>query len=63
MNIGDKILERLSEASAPISGEQLAAELSVSRNAVWKGVNSLREQGFKIDAANNPKTAACAPLR
>lgn len=53
MNIGDKILERLSEASAPISGEQLAAELSVSRSAVWKGVNSLREQGFKIDAANN----------
>ena len=36
-----------------ISGETLAQELGVSRNAIWKAVHTLREGGYTIDAAPN----------
>jgi BirA family biotin operon repressor/biotin-[acetyl-CoA-carboxylase] ligase len=35
------------------SGEQLAAELGVSRGAVWKAAQSLRELGATLDAVRN----------
>lgn len=35
------------------SGEEIAAELSVSRAAVWKAVNALRKDGYCIDAVTN----------
>ena len=35
------------------SGEEIADKLSVSRTAVWKAVNSLRKEGYKIHAAQN----------
>lgn len=35
------------------SGEEIAAKLSVSRTAVWKAVNSLRSEGYEIDAVPN----------
>ena len=36
-----------------LSGEELAGRLQVSRTAVWKAVNALREAGYCIDAAQN----------
>lgn len=36
-----------------LSGEEIARELNVSRTAVWKAVNALRNAGFEIDAAQN----------
>ena len=35
------------------SGEEIARELNVSRTAVWKAVNALRDAGYEIDAAQN----------
>ena len=35
------------------SGEEIAARLAVSRAAVWKAVNSLRTEGYEIDAVPN----------
>ena len=35
------------------SGEEIAERLSVSRTAVWKAVNSLRSEGYEIDAVQN----------
>lgn len=35
------------------SGEELAARLAVSRTAVWKAVNSLRKEGYEIQAVRN----------
>ncbi|TKR27925.1 biotin--[acetyl-CoA-carboxylase] ligase [Natronomonas salsuginis] len=43
-----RILESLSEA--PVSGPTLADELDVSRAAVWKHIEALRERGFEIDS-------------
>lgn len=35
-----------------ISGEQLSKELGISRTAVWKHINALREEGYNIESAN-----------
>lgn len=36
-----------------LSGEELAKQLGVSRAAVWKAMNTLKSQGFVIDAVTN----------
>lgn len=36
-----------------ISGNDIANKLNVSRNAVWKAVNSLKEEGYNIDSIRN----------
>lgn len=42
-----------SQQGSFFSGEELAQELQVSRAAVWKAVNALRQEGFAIDAVTN----------
>ncbi|THE65285.1 biotin--[acetyl-CoA-carboxylase] ligase [Salinadaptatus halalkaliphilus] len=42
------ILEAL--ADGPVSGPDLAAELDVSRAAIWKHVDELRDSGFEIES-------------
>lgn len=32
----------------PLSGQALADQFHVSRNAVWKAINSLKEEGYPI---------------
>jgi BirA family biotin operon repressor/biotin-[acetyl-CoA-carboxylase] ligase len=54
MNVKEKVLEVLEEKKGEsISGGELAAELGVSRNAVWKAVKSLQSEGYTITAATN----------
>ena len=36
-----------------VSGQELAATLGVSRNAVWKAVEALRADGYAIDSGTN----------
>ncbi len=36
-----------------LSGEFLAEQLGVSRTAIWKGINSLKADGFAIEAVRN----------
>lgn len=36
-----------------ISGEDLASKLDLSRTAIWKAINSLRKDGYVIDAVQN----------
>ena len=36
-----------------LSGEEIAENLGISRNAVWKAVNELRKTGYDIEAVNN----------
>ncbi|MBL8966780.1 MAG: biotin--[acetyl-CoA-carboxylase] ligase [Spirochaetaceae bacterium] len=44
------ILERLRASPEPVSGESLAEELGVSRVAVWKQLEALREAGYALEA-------------
>jgi len=36
-----------------LSGEGIAKMLNISRNAVWKAVNSLKKEGYSISSVNN----------
>ncbi len=52
MGLKEKALEVLGSGET-VSGAQLARELGVSRNAVWKVMNQLRQSGYEIDAVTN----------
>ena len=36
-----------------ISGERIAKELHITRSAVWKGIQALKEEGCPITAGTN----------
>lgn len=48
-----KILQALREADGYVSGQQLCEQFGVSRTAVWKAINQLREMGYEIDSVSN----------
>lgn len=45
-----KIIDRLHEEDGFISGEKLSEEFGLSRTAIWKHVNALREDGYEIES-------------
>ncbi len=47
------ILNLLRNSGEYISGQELCDSLGVSRTAVWKAVNQLKEEGYKIEAVRN----------
>lgn len=48
--IKDKILQRfLAAGDEPISGQQLADELNVSRTAIWKHMQTLQQEGYTFE--------------
>lgn len=52
MNVKNKLLDALANAGNEyISGAALAAQLGVSRNAVWKAVKALNAEGYGIESA------------
>lgn len=54
MTLKDKVLEKLNEKIGEyLSGEMLSTEFGVSRNAVWKAINLLKNQGHNIDSIPN----------
>jgi len=46
----EKILEFLRKKQGHVSGEEIAAELKISRQALWKHIRVLKELGFDIAA-------------
>lgn len=48
-----EILKILREKSDYVSGQELCDAFGVSRTAVWKAVNSLKNDGFMIDSVTN----------
>jgi BirA family biotin operon repressor/biotin-[acetyl-CoA-carboxylase] ligase len=49
----DKVLEILTNADDYISGQEISAQLGVSRQSIWKAVNALKEKGYKIHSVTN----------
>lgn len=50
LSMKDKILKRfLEEEGNPISGQQLADALGVSRTAIWKHLQTLQEEGYEFE--------------
>ncbi|MBK6596521.1 MAG: biotin--[acetyl-CoA-carboxylase] ligase [Proteobacteria bacterium] len=52
MPLAQRVFQRLSDAAFR-SGEELAAELDVTRAAVWKAVEQLRDLGVPLEAQPN----------
>lgn len=49
----DKIIEViLSSGEDFVSGEELSKKLGISRTAIWKHINILREEGYDIESVN-----------
>lgn len=47
------ILALLRESNGYVSGQQLCDRFQVSRTAVWKVINQLKEEGYRIEAVPN----------
>lgn len=47
----DQVLALLKAGDAPCSGEGMSRTLGVSRAAVWKAVEALRQEGYVISSA------------
>ena len=48
-----EILKLLREQDGYLSGQQICETLGVSRTAVWKVMNQLKEEGYQIEAVPN----------
>lgn len=48
-----EILKALRETEGYISGQELCDRFSVSRTAIWKVINQLKEEGYSIEAVRN----------
>lgn len=48
-----KILDALKKSNSYVSGEYLSDMLGVTRSAVWKSINALRDEGYVIDSVTN----------
>ena len=53
MDRKQEVLRQLREADGYVSGQQLCGTLGVSRTAVWKIINRLKEDGYPIEAVTN----------
>ncbi|MCM1159213.1 MAG: biotin--[acetyl-CoA-carboxylase] ligase [Bacteroidales bacterium] len=49
----EKIVEILKAKSDYVSGQEICNMLGVSRTAVWKNINALKAEGYRIDSVNN----------
>ncbi len=54
MNTREKVIAALEKTKGNyISGEALARDCQVSRNAIWKIISELRKNGYEIKSVNN----------
>lgn len=54
MSTKEKIIRALEEAKGEyVSGESLADQFGLSRNAIWKGINELKKNGYPIESVRN----------
>lgn len=54
MTTKEKLLSLLEQHKGQfVSGEEIASSLSVSRAAIWKAIESLRAEGYEIEAVRN----------
>ena len=48
-----EILKMLRQTEGYLSGQQLCDQFRVSRTAIWKVINQLKEEGYEIEAVRN----------
>ena len=54
MRLKEQVLTCLIQAAGrDLSGQELAENFGVTRSAIWKAVNSLRQEGYHIQSSTN----------
>ena len=54
MTTREKVLQELTNnKNSSVSGQQIADACGVSRAAIWKAINSLRQEGWQISGTTN----------
>ena len=48
-----ELLKILRESDGYVSGQQLCERFHVSRTAVWKVIQQLKEEGYEVEAVKN----------
>ena len=51
--IRERVLSLLLSQEGYLSGEAMSRELGVSRAAIWKAIEALRQEGYEISSAPN----------
>ena len=46
----DGLLELLQKKNRFVSGQEIADTLGISRSAVWKSINRIRQEGYQVEA-------------
>ena len=59
MSIKNDVLKILSQNEDHVSGDKIAKQLNVSRNAVWKAVKELQADGVNIDSVKKRGYKLC----
>ena len=62
----DAVLALLRQQEGFVSGQEMSRQLQISRAAVWKAIQALREEGYQVESVNNRGyrlTAATPKLR
>lgn len=49
----EKILTLLKNSKDYISGQEICNQMGVSRTAIWKNINALKNEGYEIDSVTN----------
>ncbi len=54
MSTKDSVLNALENSQDSfLSGEELSKKLGISRTAIWKAINALRQEGYAVEAVTN----------
>lgn len=53
MSMKEQILGLLKAYPDYVSGQDICEQLGVSRTAIWKNINALKNEGYHIDSVNN----------
>lgn len=53
MSTKEQLLHYLQQHDTYVSGQDIADTLSVSRNAIWKAIDTLRKEGYVISSVTN----------
>ena len=48
-----EVLQLLRDSKDYVSGQQICESFGISRTAVWKIINQLKEEGYEIEAVQN----------
>ncbi|MDD3977570.1 MAG: biotin--[acetyl-CoA-carboxylase] ligase [Methanomicrobium sp.] len=57
----EKILAILEKRKGPVSGEEISRDLDITRSAVWKQINELKNKGYQINSSKTEGYELIAP--